>query len=132
MERQDYIARLLEHYESPRYQGAPAKADVVVTGENPGCGDIITIYLTMGEGGVAKEIRFEGEGCIISQSAASMLLEMTQGKLLAEIEAIDYNALVEKLGKDVVLTRVRCATLVLQTLKEAIKKLYAQQPHSVT
>lgn len=112
----------------PRYRGQPARtADVVVARENPGCEDVVTIYLTVGRNNVAQEIRFEGEGCIISQSAASILLDLVQGKPLAEIEAIDYNAFIEELGKEVVLTRVRCATLVLTTLKAAIKQYYACQ-----
>lgn len=132
MNRRAYIDRLLDHYESPRYRGNITEADVVVTSTNPGCGDVITIYLKVGEENAAKEIRFEGEGCTISQSAASILLDMVQGKSLAEIQAIDYNDLIEKLGKAVVLTRVRCATLVLDTLKEAIKQyhVYRLQPVS--
>jgi len=127
MDRQDYIENLLDHYESPRYRGALAEADVVVTHTNPGCGDLITIHLKVGQEKMAQEITFEGEGCTISQSAASILLEMVQGKPLAEIQAIDYNDLIERLGKDVVLGRVRCATLVLETLKEAIKQYNARQ-----
>lgn len=133
MDRQKQIDRLLEHYETPRYRGQPAlTADVVVTKDNPGCEDVVTIYLTVGQNHVAQEIRFEGEGCIISQSAASILLDMVQGKPLAEIEAIDYNALVEELGKEIVLTRVRCATLVLTTLKAAIKQYYSYQAQPLT
>jgi nitrogen fixation NifU-like protein len=132
MDRQDYIERLLDHYETPRHRGAITEADVVVTGTNPGCGDLITIYLKVGKANVAEEICFEGEGCTISQSAASILLEMVQGKPLAEIQAIDYNDLIEKLGKAVVLTRVRCATLVLETLKKAIEQYQARQPQPLT
>ena len=128
MDRQTYIDNLLEHYESSRYRGTLSKPDIVAQGENPGCGDAVTIYLNVGQGDVVKDIRFEGEGCIISQGASSILLEMVLGKSLAEIEAIDYNALVEKLGKDIVLTRVRCATLGLKTLKEAIQQYYQLQP----
>ena len=127
MNRQNYIDTLLEHYESPRFREAHPEADIVLQGTNPGCGDIITVYLNVGEGDVAQEIWFEGEGCIISQGAVSILLEMVQGKSLADIKAIDYNAMVEKLGKNVVLTRTRCATLGLKTLQEAIQQYYAHQ-----
>ncbi len=130
MNRQDHIDNLLEHYETPRYYGAIAGADVVVKGDNPGCGDIVTIYLNVGEGDVAEKIHFEGEGCAISQGAASILLDMVQDKPLAEIEAIDYNVLIEKLGRDVVLTRVPCAILSLSTLKNAIRQYYARQLRS--
>jgi nitrogen fixation NifU-like protein len=127
MNRQHYAENLLDHYEEPRHRGAIPGADVVFKGDNPGCGDLITIYLNVGKGDIAEKIQFEAEGCIISQGAASILLDMVQGKPFAEIEAIDYNDLVEKLGKDVVLTRVRCATLCLSTLKGAIRQYQARQ-----
>lgn len=127
MDRQHYIDNLLEHYEQPRHYGPISEADVVIQGDNPGCGDVITIYLKVGQGDVAEQIRFEGEGCTISQGAASILLDTVQGKTLAEIEAIDYNDLVEDLGRDIVLTRVPCATLSLSTLKNAIEQYHAHQ-----
>lgn len=127
MDRQDYAEQLLEHYESPRHYGSLADADIVVQGENPGCGDVVTVYLKVGSGNKAERVQFEGEGCIISQASASILMNLIQGKPLAEIQAIDYNGLIDKLGKEVVLTRVNCATLALKTVKEAILQYYAQQ-----
>lgn len=128
MDRQDYAVQLLEHYESPRHYGDLPEADVVASGENSGCGDVVTIYLNVGEGGVAQKVSFEGNGCTISLGATSVLLDMVQGKTLAEIEAIDYNHLIDTLGKDVVLTRVKCATLGLKTLKEAVAQYVARPP----
>jgi nitrogen fixation NifU-like protein len=127
MQRQDYTEQLLEHYESPRSYGALPDADVVIEGENPGCGDFVTIYLKATTNGTVEAVQFEGEGCTISLAATSMLMEMVHGKTLAQIQAIDYNALIEQLGREIVLTRVRCATLGLKTLKEAIRQVYAKQ-----
>ena len=127
MNRHDYTDRFLEHYESPRHYGPLVEADVVLQGGNPDCGDIITIYLTVAADETAEKIQFEGEGCTISQAATSILLELTQGKPLAEIEAIDYNALIDTLGREVVLGRVRCATLSLNILKKAIQQYRAHQ-----
>ena len=124
MNRQDFTDNFMEHYESPQHYGPLPGADVIFEGANPGCGDVITIYLNVGEGDIAEAIQFEGEGCTISQGAASILLEMVQGKTLAEIQAIDYNALIDRLGRDVVLSRGRCATLGLSTLKSAINLYY--------
>jgi nitrogen fixation NifU-like protein len=125
--RQYYTDNLLEHYEKPRYYGVIPDADIVVTGENPRCGDVVTIYLNVGNGQTAERIQFEGQGCTISQASASILLEMVQGKTLAEIEALDYNDLIEKVGKNVVLTRVGCATLSLSTLKDAIRQYHTRR-----
>ena len=127
MERQQYIDKLLEHFDKPRHRGTIPGADVVMTGGNPSCGDAITIYLNVDGQDRVEHILFEGEGCTISQASASILLDRVQGKTLAEIEAIDYNDLIEELGRDIVLTRVRCATLSLSTLKSAIQKYYSAQ-----
>ena len=102
MDRQQYIETLLEHYESPRYREAHPEADIVWQGSNPGCGDIITIYMNVGPGDTAAEIWFEGELCTIIQGATSIVLEMVHGKPFAAIEDINYNELIEKLGKEVV------------------------------
>ncbi len=122
MERQAYIDNLVEHYEASLYRGILPDADIVIEGENPGCGDIITLYIKLDAHEVASKIRFEGEGCTISQGAVSIVIEMVLGKTLAEIEALDYNDLMDTLGRDVVLSRVRCATLGLKTMKEAIQQ----------
>lgn len=126
MERQQHIDRLLEHYEKPRHRGPIPDADVVLEGGNPSCGDVITIYLKIDGDERVELAQFEGQGCTISQAAASILLEGVQGETLAEIEAIDYNDLIERLGREIVMTRVRCATLSLTTLKSAIQK-YKEQ-----
>jgi nitrogen fixation NifU-like protein len=126
MDRHDYVDRLLAHYEAPHHYGPLAEADVVLQGSNPDCGDVVTIYLRISEGN-AQTVQFEAEGCAISQSAASILMDRVQGKPLAEIEAIDYNDLIEELGRDVVMTRVRCATLALTTLKSAIREYFTRQ-----
>ncbi len=126
MQRQNHIDNLLEHYEASQYRGTLAEADVVIQGDNPGCGDIITLYLKVDENNIATDIRFEGEGCTISQGAVSILIEMVQKKSLAEIKALDYNDLIDVLGRDVVLSRVRCATLGLKILKDAVAQ-YQQQ-----
>jgi nitrogen fixation protein NifU and related proteins len=131
MDRQQYIEKLLEHFDTPRHRGTIPGADVVMTGGNPSCGDKITLYLNVDEQDRVEQIRFEGEGCTISQASASILLDRVQGKTLAEIEAIDYNDVIEELGRDIVLTRVRCATLSLSTLKSAIQKYYESQSSRV-
>ena len=128
MSRQHYIDKFVDHYEFPRHRGALPEADIVAHEINDGCGDEVTIYLNIGEGDIAEMIQFEGEGCTISQGATSILLEMVQRRPLAEIEALDYNDLVEALGKEIVSSRVRCATLGLKALKIAIKQHYAHRP----
>lgn len=123
MDRQEAIEFLLDHYQNPRNRGTLDDANVVMPGGNPGCGDVVTIYLKVNEAGDHVDaVSFEGEGCTISQAAASILTEMVEGKPLAEIDDMDFNDMIEHLGREVVNTRPRCATLALGTLKSAIVK----------
>lgn len=123
MDRQEQIEYILEHFQQPRHQGTLDPADVTMPGGNPGCGDVVTIYLNVDRtSDTIKDIAFEGEGCTISQAAASILLEDIAGKPLSTVDSLDYNDMIERLGREVVSTRPRCATLALGTVKAAIKK----------
>jgi nitrogen fixation NifU-like protein len=125
LDRQEQIELLLDHYRSPRHRGALPDADVAMPGGNPGCGDIVTVYLKGApDHKHIADLTFEGEGCTISQAAASMLMErIHDGRLtMPEVLAMDYNAMIDALGREVVATRPRCATLALGTVKAAVKK----------
>lgn len=127
--RQDAIEYLLEHYDSPRNYGALPDADVVLSGGQPECSDTVTIYLKLnGTRDHVERVTFEGQGCTISQAAASILTEIVVGKSVAEVEVMDFEAMIDLLGREVVGTRPRCATLALGTLKAAV----AQQRRNQT
>ena len=123
MDRQEQIDFILDHFQQPRNRGSLDPADVTMPGGNPGCGDVITIYLNVErETDRIAAVSFEGEGCTISQAAASILLEDMAGQPLSTVDGLDYNEMIERLGREVVSTRPRCATLALGTLKSAVKK----------
>ncbi len=122
MDRQAQIEFLLDHYEHPRNRGALQDPDVQMSWGNPGCGDVVTLYLKIDKTNRITEISFEGEGCTISQAAASILTENLKGKTLSEAEALSPHDVMELLGREVVLTRPRCAMLALDTLKLALKE----------
>ncbi len=124
-ERQAKIDFILEHYENPHRYGAVDDATVVQKGGNPGCGDIVTMYLKVDQAGRISDISFEGEGCTISQAGASLVTEMFEGKTLDEIEATTPEAVLDLLGRELTATRLRCATLGLNTAKDAVSKLRA-------
>ena len=65
---------------------------------------------------------FEGEGCTISQAAAEFVADRMEGASLAEIEGLQQDIIIEELGREVVMSRPRCATLGLGTLKQAVKE----------
>ena len=119
MDRQSQIEFILDHYEHPRNHGKLEGADVVSEGGNPGCGDIVTIYLKVDEENRVQQVTFEGQGCTISQAAASLVTEMVTGQPLDEVLDLSYDAIIDELGREVVMSRPRCATLALGTVKAA-------------
>ena len=82
------------------------------------------IYLKAGEEGRMDVLSFTGEGDIISQAATSMVLGqvMDEGLTIDEILALDYDAFVDRVGREAVGSRTRNATLGLSTLKSAVRK----------
>jgi len=119
LSRQDYIENILDHHDHPRNKRVLDPADIEASGGNPGCGDLVVMYAKVGEGGRVIEASFTGEGCTISQAAASMLTEELVGKTLHEIRSMSYQDVIEEMGKEVVSTRTRCATLALTIAKGA-------------
>ncbi len=117
MDRQEYIETLLDHYENPRNRRAIDNAQIDYSGGNPGCGDIVHMFASVDEHRRITDVAFEGEGCTISQAAASIITEMVQGKTLDELDEMNYQTLVEELGSEVVAPRIKCAVLALGTLK---------------
>ena len=120
MDRQAYVEHILDHYEHPRHKRRMEQADVQLGGGNPGCGDLITVYLKVGDGDRIEAMSFEGEGCTISQAGGSIGAELAQGMTLDEVKALGIETMVEEMGDDVVKSRVRCATLALGTLQAAV------------
>ncbi len=125
MDRQLQIQILLDHYKSPRHRGELDNADIQMPGGNPGCGDVVTVYLKGAEDHEhIEDVSYEGEGCTISMAAASMLLEQVVDDKLTmdEVLELDYNQMIDQLGRQVVASRPKCATLGLGTLKAAIRR----------
>jgi nitrogen fixation NifU-like protein len=127
MDRQEQIEFLLDHYESPRNKGQMPNADAVMTWGNPGCGDLITIYVKVNPEGKLEKVMFDGQGCTISQASASVLTEWVESKSIHEIEEINHEELIDLLGREVVMTRTRCALLSLDALKLALKEYARKQ-----
>jgi nitrogen fixation protein NifU and related proteins len=131
LDRQLQIQFLLDHYQRPRHRGALEDADVQMPGGNPGCGDVVTVYLKgAGDHEHIQDVSYEGEGCTISMAASSMLLEQVRKENLTmdQVLEMDYNEMIEKLGRQIVASRPKCATLGLGTLKAAIRR-YQQDRH---
>ncbi len=126
MDRQAQIDFILDHYENPRHYGRLEEATMVQKGGNPGCGDVVSFYLKVDGDGRITGISFEGEGCTISMAAASMAAELFAGRTLAEVEAAPTDRILDLIGREIAATRLKCAMLGFNTVKQAAKTLLSQ------
>jgi nitrogen fixation NifU-like protein len=98
-------------------------ADVQLGGGNPGCGDLITMYLKVDDENRISAASFVGEGCTISQAGGSIISEMITGMTIDEVRELGTQTMIDEMGDEVVKSRVRCATLALGTVQAAITAL---------
>jgi nitrogen fixation NifU-like protein len=118
-----YREVILDHYKNPRGHGELDEADAHAEGQNPLCGDEVSIYVAFAEDGdTIEEIKFSGRGCAISQAATSMLTEMVTGRSATEVASLPRDALLEEIGIPLTPIRLKCALLGLGTLKVALHK----------
>jgi nitrogen fixation NifU-like protein len=118
-----YREVILDHYKNPRGHGIIEGADAHAEGENPLCGDEVTISVRFGEDGeTIDEIGFEGRGCAISQAATSMLTEMVKGRKASEVAELPKEELLDEIGIPLTPIRLKCAILGLGVLKVALHR----------
>lgn len=131
-----YQEVILDHNRSPRNFRISESANRRINGNNPLCGDKITLFLDL-QDGIIKDVCFQGSGCAISTASASLMTDALKG--MPEAKAREtfkhFHAVVtenaepnsETLGKLTVLagvkefpSRVKCATLAWHTLEAAL------------
>src|SRR3954447_15576012 len=118
-----YREVILDHYKNPRGHGLLDDPDAEAEGQNPLCGDEVSIYVAFADDGdTIDEVKFSGRGCAISQAATSMLTEMVKGRSAAEVAALPRDELLEEIGIPLTPVRLKCAMLGLTTLKVALHK----------
>ncbi len=134
-----YQEVIAEHNKNPRNFRWMEDANRMAVGVNPLCGDKLTVYMKVDEQGIVRDVSFEGSGCAISVSSASIMTQMLKGKKVEEAERL-FNAFheavtkddpqsdLEALGKIAVLagvraypSRVKCATLSWHTMHAALE-----------
>ena len=120
---QMYREVILDHYKSPRGHGLIENADAQAEGENPLCGDEVTISVARADDGeTIDEVKFEGRGCAISQAATSMLTEMVKGRSATDAATLPKEELLEEIGIPLTPIRLKCALLGLGVLKVALHR----------
>ena len=117
-----YRELILDHYKNPRNHGLLDPADAQAEGQNPLCGDEISVSVRLDDAGVIEEVGFDGRGCAISQAATSMLSDLVKGRTAEEVAAMPKEELLDELGIPLTPVRLKCAILGLGVLKLALHK----------
>jgi len=131
-----YQEVIFDHNRNPRNDHSMEDASHHADGNNPLCGDQITVYVKV-NGDHIEEVSFEAHGCAISTASASLMTQALKGKKLSEVEVMfnDFHQMATgeagasaRLGKLAVLegvreypARVKCATLAWHTLQAALE-----------
>ncbi len=135
-----YQQVILDHSRRPRNQGPqPVPPALHAEGVNPSCGDEIEVWVTLGDDGKIEKVTFQGQGCAISQSAASIMTVKAKGKTVEEARGLisGFHDIVstaaepdmDKYGEMAVFAgvrqfpqRVKCAMLGWRALEAALNK----------
>lgn len=134
--RELYQQLIIDHSKNPKNFTVLKDANRSAEGDNPLCGDKVTIYLKL-ENDVIRDISFQGSGCAISKASTSIMTTSLKGKTVEEFQTFFdvFHQMVTTgktdsivLGKLAVLSgvhqypvRVKCATLAWHTVKNALE-----------
>src|SRR5258708_14261698 len=112
MDDQFYREVILDHYKSPRSYGLLADPDASAEGQNPLCGDEVTVAVNFAaDGETIEQIGFEGQGCAISQAPTSMLTEIVLRRTASEVAPLPKEELLAKIGIPLTPVRLKLAIL---------------------
>lgn len=121
-----YREIILDHYKNPRNFGHLENPDAILEEGNVTCGDRIVMEIHLAQKNSQSritDIRFSGEGCAISQAAASMLTEKVMGMPVDEAMKLQASDITELLGTELTPSRMKCAVLSLEVLHTLIVSL---------
>jgi nitrogen fixation NifU-like protein len=119
-EQDIYEEHVLDHYEDPYHRGPLEGATHAHEADNPLCGDVIHIDLKLTPDGKVEQAYFDGEGCVISQASASMLIEKIEGQTLEQINAFSATEMLELFGPKLTPNRQKCCLLSWRVLQSAV------------
>lgn len=133
-----YRSVIMDHYKKPRNKGVIDDSNVSIDMNNPTCGDRIHLSLQV-EDGIVVDAKFEGEGCSISMSSASMMTQAIKGKTTKEAvelahvfsemmlghdhdDSLDLGDVEALSGVSQFPARIKCATLSWKAMEKGIKE----------
>lgn len=120
MDSNIYREQIIDLYEHPLNYGQLEAPDFAYEEDNPLCGDEVRIEVKLDENGRVAAVAWSGEGCAISQASASLLTEAIKGMHIDEVRQFSKDTLLELLGIQLSMARVKCALLSLKVLKAGV------------
>ncbi|MFB9757095.1 SUF system NifU family Fe-S cluster assembly protein [Ectobacillus funiculus] len=131
-----YRQVIMDHYKKPRNRGVLGDDSVTVDLNNPTCGDRIQLTMKV-EDGIVQDAKFEGEGCSISMSSASMMTQAVKGKKVEEAlklseifsnmmqgkeydDSVDLGDIEALQGVSKFPARIKCATLAWKAMEKGL------------
>ncbi|MGM0717620.1 MAG: iron-sulfur cluster assembly scaffold protein [Halobacteriota archaeon] len=120
---------LRDHSRNPRNYGELQSPDIEAEMTNPQCvgpthpdGDRVSLQVALSdEGNIVEAVRFTGDGCTLSQAGASLLSEQMVGTAVSEIIEWDNEHIEERVGIELIPSRLQCAELVLTAFRQAVE-----------
>jgi nitrogen fixation NifU-like protein len=115
-----YSDVIRERWRRPRFRGELPDATAVAEDVNPLCGDRVRMMMRVNDGLIAAA-RFAGDSCAICTASADVVAESIEGKSPAEATKLTSEDVLTILQTDVRPTRLRCVTLPLTVLQQALQ-----------
>jgi len=124
-------ALLVVHARNPRHKNEESvqkDADVAILGGSPECRGSVVVYIKGGGDGKIERLSWTGQGDTISMGATSIVVEriLGEGLSMEGVLELDYEEFVDSLGKELIGSRTRHATLGLSTIKGAVRILQSK------
>lgn len=115
-----YREEFMEIYKNPMNVGIIERPSIYEHGVNESCGDEMDLYLKI-ENGIVKDAKFKASSCSVGVVSSAILTEEIRDKSLNEVKKITKNRLLELIGVNLTTSRIKCATLPLETLQKGIE-----------
>ena len=115
-----YSDVIRDRWRRPRHRGELPGANAVAEDVNPLCGDRVRMMLTVAPDGRITEARFIGDSCAICTASADVVADLVSGRSRSEAAALDVSDVLAVLQAEIRATRMRCATLPLSVLGQAL------------
>jgi len=123
-----YSKKILKHFKNPKNVGKIKNADGIGQAGNFICGDVMKLYLKIGENKkgekIIKDIKFETLGCVVAIANTSLLTTLVKGKRIEKVLKIKRQDLIERLGQPLPPIKIHCSVLAIDALREAIYDYY--------